>query len=347
MELQSVTRNAGAHTIALIASAVYGITIRAALSHPTSHAGQLAGGAVWLMTLGFLFLVPYAMGYISVATLCSIQRQEGHAPPGVAQWIFFPWLPAVAAMLVAALFAWEGSICLLFAAPVVLIMASVGGVSAALSQRRRFRPAQLSAVALLPLLMVLFETQVPDPASYRTVDTAIRIHAPAAAVWANVARVPSILQSELPRSWVTTIGFPRPVEATLSHEGVGGVRRASFTGGLVFTETIDRWDALQDLAFSIHANAASIPPTTLDEHVKVGGRYFDVLEGEYRLTALPHGETLLHLSSRERVSTHFNGYAGWWTDCVMRSIQNSILVVVKRRAEAQTALQSHVRMSTP
>ena len=126
------------------------------------------------------------------------------------------------------------------------------------------------------------------------------------------------------------------MEATLSHEGVGGVRQASFTGGLVFTETIDHWDSLHDLSFSIHANTSQIPPTTLDEHVQVGGRYFDVLEGEYRLESLSDRETLLHLSSRERVSTHFNPYAGLWTDAVMRSIQNSILLVIKHRAETQS-----------
>ncbi|HEX6770882.1 MAG TPA: hypothetical protein VF126_02565 [Acidobacteriaceae bacterium] len=73
---------------------------------------------------------------------------------------------------------------------------------------------------------------------------------------------------------------------------------------------------------------------TLDEHVKVGGRYFDVLEGEYQLEPLADGETVLHLSSRERVSTHFNAYPGFWTDPVMRSIQSSILQVIKQRAES-------------
>ncbi len=78
-----------------------------------------------------------------------------------------------------------------------------------------------------------------------------------------------------------------------------------------------------------------MPPTTLDEHVKPGGRYFDVVEGEYRLEQAPEGDTLLHLSSRERVSTHFNPYVGFWTDAVMRSLQDSILQVIRHRAEAQ------------
>ena len=121
--------------------------------------------------------------------------------------------------------------------------------------------------------------------------------------------------------------------ATLSHDGIGGVREASFTGGLIFTETVNRWEPESDLRFSIHANTDLIPPSTLDEHVTIGGTFFDVLEGEYRLEQRSDG-VLLHLSSKERISTHFNPYAGQWTDAVMRAIQLQILAVIQKRCEA-------------
>ena len=87
------------------------------------------------------------------------------------------------------------------------------------------------------------------------------------------------------------------------------------------------------MRFSIRANTDSIPPTTLDEHVKIGGAFFDVLDGEYSLEPRPDG-VLLHLRSHERLSTHLNPYAEQWTDAVMRSIQSEILAVIKRRCEA-------------
>lgn len=343
MDLERFSRNARVNLTGLGIGALYGLTIRFIFTSQKLPHGlaNVFGPAFLVMTVAFLFGVPFAMGYVTVTARFHLAQETSQSPPNVAYWIFFPWLPAVVTMLLAALFAWEGSICLLFAAPVMLITASVGGISAGFAQRRRFRPLQLSAVALLPLVVVLLEVHVPDPLSHRTVETTIRIHASAAAVWENIIRVPAIQPTELPPSWVRTVGFPRPVEATLSHEGVGGVRHASFTGGLVFTETIDHWAPLQDLSFSIHANTSQIPPTTLDEHVKVGGRYFDVLEGEYHLEPLPDGNTLLHLSSRERVSSHFNAYAGFWTDVVMRSIQSSILHVIQRRAETQGVKLAH------
>jgi hypothetical protein len=334
MDFRQLTGNARVNMAAIGIGAGYGLFFRLPLAIPAL--GSTVRNAYLVMTWGFLFGVPFVMGYLTVMTRCKFLDRK---PPGILYWICVPWAPVILAMLAALALVWEGYICVAFAAPIMLTMASVGGVAAGLTHRAAVRPLRLSAVALLPVVLMLLESHIPDPVSKRTVETGIRIHAPAAIVWQNIVRVPAIDAKELPSSWVRTLGFPRPIEATLSHEGVGGVRNASFTGGLVFTETIDHWDSLRDLSFSIRANTDSIPPTTLDEHVQVGGRYFDVLEGEYRLEPIGKGNTFLHLSSIERVSTHFNPYAGFWTDAVMRSIQNSILQVVKHRAETQV-LQS-------
>jgi hypothetical protein len=66
----------------------------------------------------------------------------------------------------------------------------------------------------------------------------------------------------------------------------------------------------------------------------VGGRYFDILDGEFRLSPRPDGTVLLELTSRQRVSTRFNPYAGLWTDWIMRDLQENILAVIEARAEA-------------
>jgi len=43
---------------------------------------------------------------------------------------------------------------------------------------------------------------------------------------------------------------------------------------------------------------------------------------------------LLHLSSQQRLSTHFNFYSHLWTEWLMDSIQGYILEVIKGRCEA-------------
>ena len=147
--------------------------------------------------------------------------------------------------------------------------------------------------------------------------------------------MPRIAPEELPFSWSHRIGFPSPLEATLSFEGVGGVRHATFEGGVLFIENVDTWEPERRIAFSIHAQTDLIPPTTLDEHVRVGGPFFDVLRGEYTIEPLTNGATRLHLASRHRISTDFNWYARFWTDAVMGDLQETILSVIQKRCETE------------
>lgn len=295
---------------------------------------ETLNSAAWIMTIAFLAFVPLAMGYLSVNRFL-----RSTPPEEIAwyKWVFLPWASVLLTMLVSVLVKWEGSICLIFAGPIMLVFSILGGVAARLAwgNLKDRSPGVLGAIAV-PLLMLVVETRIPSPYEIRTVNTEIMIQASAATVWDNIKSVRAIGPSELPRSWVGSVGFPRPVAATLSHEGVGGIRQAGFTGGLVFTETVNRWEPQKDLRFSIHANTDSIPRSTLDEHVTIGGTFFDVLDGEYRLEQRPEG-ILLHLSSRERLSTHFNPYSGVWTDAVMRAIQKQILAVIRKRCEAEAS----------
>jgi len=291
--------------------------------------------ATLIMTIAFLFVVPFSMGYLCVRRYLHVSD-----PDGIRwyNWLFLPWASVLLTMLVSVLVKWEGYICLIFAGPIMLFFSLLGGVAARLAwgKLKSRSPGTLSAFAL-PLLLLIVEAHIPAPYEIQTVNTEILIHAPASVVWNNIKSVRAIDPAELPGSWVRRIGFPAPVAATLSHDGIGGVRQASFTGGLIFTETVNEWEPDHDLRFSIHANTDSIPRSTLDEHVTIGGAFFDVLDGEYRLEQRPDG-VLLHLSSRERLSTHFNPYAGQWTDAVMKAIQKQILAVIRKRCESDATV---------
>jgi len=139
---------------------------------------------------------------------------------------------------------------------------------------------------------------------------------------------------EHPPALYTVIGFPRPVSALLETEGLGGVRYARFERGVLFIETVTEWEELTRIGFRVQADTRAIPATTLDPHVTVGGRFFDVLTGRYDIEPLEGGAVRLVLTSRHRVSTMFNVYAGAWADLVMRSIQQTILGIIRARCEA-------------
>ena len=307
----------------------YGVCVRLVLQFFPENKAAI------VMTVGFIIFMPIVMGFVAVFIA------ERKNPCGVATWLLLPWASVAGALLASMLLAWEGLICILMFAPIALVLASIGGVIAGLIGRwirpSRSQGTTLACIAILPLLIMFWEGHGPVLArqDLRTVANSIDINAPASVVWGNIERVRAIRSEELPSSWSHRIGFPDPIEATLSFEGAGGVRQASFTGGLLFTEIIDLWEPEKRLAFSIHAHTAQIPETTLDQHVRVGGQYFDVLRGEYDLEPLPNGQVRLYLSSRQRVSTDFNWYAHLWTDAIMADLQQRILHVVKQRCEAQ------------
>ena len=127
--------------------------------------------------------------------------------------------------------------------------------------------------------------------------------------------------------------IPRPVRAALDFEGVGAKREAIFEGGLIFDEKVSAYEHQKSMRFSIQANTYNIPSTTFDEHVLIGGEYFDVLQGEYILEEVAPGHFRLHLQSEFKLNTTFNFYASFWGRWIMKDIQQNILDIIKSRSE--------------
>ena len=314
--------NRRALVIGTALGAAYGLIARFTFQHARF------GGTFAVMTLAFLFVVPIVMGYLTVRPAQN---------PSWAFRIFAPWLPSLVAVAAAAVLGWEGAICIIMALPVMLSLASLGGIIAGLSAARK--PAFLPVMFVLPYVLAPFERQLTHAPRATITRTAIEIDAPPSVVWPLVASVDSIRPDEQRPALFTAMGFPRPISAVIDRQGRGGIRQARFAGGLVFTETVTDWEPGSRLSFTIRPNTAEVPAATLDPHVVIGGPYFDVLTGTYELLPLEGGRTRLLLSSEHRVSTRFNRYSGWWADRVMRSIQANILAVIRARAERATAAQ--------
>jgi hypothetical protein len=293
------------------------------------------GGSGWrngysVMTTAFIFGAPLTMGFLSVWVA------EMAGPIGWKRRITLPWASSLAGLLATMALGWEGLICVLMLVPAMMILATVGGLVAVGVRRLMGRDGQVRsavAMALLPFLAAPIEQFREQAEEVVEVHNVIDVAASPDRVWREVRSVPRIAESEHSGSWMHRMGFPRPVEAVLEGEGVGSVRIARFERDLVFVERVTQWEEGKRIAFTIRADTANIPPTTLDEHVTIGGPYFDVLDGRYEIELRPDGTVRLHLSSRQRLSTRFNWYASLWTKRVMSELQTYILRIVKRRAE--------------
>lgn len=285
--------------------------------------------AFTLMSLTFLFMVPSAIGAITIY-FSSIEKVRSYS-----YRFFMPWVPISIFMVLTLFFSIEGWACWLMIMPVFLIAASLGGLLAGHYKIKRHDKERmyLSILVLLPLFLSPIEQWIGSVNNQYEAYTYIDLHADKAKIWQNVTRVRAI-QKEQDKGWLTNrLGFPRPVRAELNYNGVGGYRKAIFEKGLVFHEQVTQYEDERRMRFTIKANPYEIPSTTMDEHVVIGGNYFDVMDGTYVLQKLNANTYRLHLYSHFKLTTTFNFYASWWAGLIMKDIQNNILQVIKERVE--------------
>lgn len=290
------------------------------------------GGFFEIVSVAFIYTMPVSLG----ALVCYLGYKLDR--PGKFWSLAAPPLTMTLLLLGSLLFEIEAAICVLVAAPVVLPFSVLGGwLTGMFLDRRKNRDGRLHVglFVLLPFVVGPIEEQWEAPHETRVMTNTIEISATPERIWNHIAEVPAISRHEIPGQWIYWLGFPRPIAATLDRFGVGGKRHATFEGDVSFYEVVTVWEPGEKLAFTIKADPEFIPHTAFDEHIIVGGRFYDVLDGTYEIEPLGDGRCRLHLTSTHRLSTRFNAYAGWWSEWVMNQIQGSILEVIRARCEAR------------
>ncbi|MEO8148237.1 MAG: hypothetical protein ABI723_11390 [Bacteroidia bacterium] len=283
-----------------------------------------------VMTISFLVCLPMGVGALTIF----FSRIEN--VKSLSYRLGAPLIPILAFFVITCALAIEGFACWIMVLPFFLIAASIGGLIAGyfkLKAHKKSERLYVSVILLLPLFTSPLELMIGAiPGKYKAY-TYIDIHASADKIWSNVTRVKEIEQQQ-DKGWLTrTLGFPRPIKAELNYDGVGASREAIFSGGLTFHEKVLSYSDKKKMTFSIKAYPYQIPSTTMDEHVVIGGDYFDVLDGTYELQKLNDDTYRLNLYSHYKLTTTFNFYASWWAGWIMKDIQNNILQVIKQRAE--------------
>lgn len=76
-----------------------------------------------------------------------------------------------------------------------------------------------------------------------------------------------------------------------------------------------------------------MPPQALDDHVAIGGAYFDMLDTSYSLAPSGAG-TDLRILMHYRVSTQFNWYVVPIADALFGNFEETILGLYRRRSES-------------
>ncbi len=246
----------------------------------------------------------------------------------------------LAASAVLLVFAVEGIICIIMAAPLWIPLTLLGSGVGYLAQKRPLPPASAlpmcaSLLFALPLLMSLDKaTRRPPP--LRSVTTSVIIHAPPAVVWRNVIQFPPL---PAPTEWLFHTGIAYPTSATIAGVGPGAVRHCIFTTGS-FIEPITVWEENRLLRFNVRYNPPVMNEWSFGRKIHpphlVG--FFESQQGQFQLEDLGNGQTRLNGTTWYTHNLWPNAYWCLWTDWIVHRIHVRVLDHVQRLSEHAPAL---------
>ncbi len=279
------------------------------------------------MSTGLLLGSPLAVGAFTVF------MAERRSP---RSWGYYAWAAAVANFLyvVGTIVSFiEGAICAVVVLPLFAAIGAVGGlIMGAVCRLTRWPKQTISCIAVLPFAMAVLERPADLPSRVATVEQRVLVAAPPAAVWQAILDAPQIDGAEVPSAWVYVLGVPLPLAGVVRETPEGSVRRVEMGRGIYFDELIEEQREPQYLRWRYRFYEDSFPAGTLDEHVLIGGQYFDFLDTEYRLVA-GGARTELSIAVRYRLTTPFNWYAGPIVRWLVADLAAANLGYYQRRAE--------------
>ncbi|WP_035758006.1 hypothetical protein [Hugenholtzia roseola] len=228
------------------------------------------------------------------------------------------------------IFAIEGLICIAMAAPIALFLTWIGvliGYAIVNKTPNNAPTALFILIALIPLTAFVEKENEPNLTS---VVTAIEIAATPQAVWKNVVTFPEL---DKPTELIFKTGIAYPINAKIEGTGVGAIRHCNFTTGS-FVEPITVWDEPQLLKFEVIEQPEPMKELSFwDIDAPHLHDYFVSKQGQFKLTKLPNGNTLLEGTTWYYHNIKPAFYWQLWSDYVIHKIHQRVLNHIKKNAE--------------
>jgi hypothetical protein len=277
------------------------------------------GGAYAAMEAAFVYLVPIAVGAVTVY-VAEVKRRR--------TWSYYVWAPMVAnALFVLGTMAIliEGLICAIIILPLFCILGAFGGVvMGAICRATRRRREVAYGFAALPVLLGLLPTNEGDDQRIGTIERTIVVEASPQQIWRQIHDARDIRPEEVGHAWMYRIGVPLPIAGVTNETPAGFVRKVSMGKSIHFDQVATEWQENRYVRWSYRFEKDSFPPNALDDHVIIGGHYFDLLDTAYTLRPTGAQTTELSITMHYRVSTQFN----WYADGVARFLIGNFAEVI-------------------
>ena len=306
--------------IPLVAGVLAGIVLRLVFS-------GLPGKAYSPMMETFIVLAPLLVGAVTVYVSEWQKRQT---------WKYYVGASFIATQLFVLgtlLIMIEGLICAVIIAPLFGLMGVMGGLlMGAICRWTSWPKHAVYSLAAIPLILGGFEQRLPLPERINVVEHSRFISASPEQVWRHLMDAKDIAPQEVADAWMYRIGVPLPQAGVTEHRDEGLVRHVTMGKGIHFDQIATQWETGRYVRWKYRFAPDSIPAQALDDHVKIGGHYFDLIDTEYELR--PNGTgTDLRISMHYRLSTRFNWYAQPVAEFLIGNFEQVILDFYAMRAE--------------
>jgi len=273
--------------------------------------------------------LPFCMGFFAALI------HGFHEPRSVGRCILVANFTMMLVGLGFLFLAWDGLICIVMAAPIGCVVATVGGVMGFVIQRQFFRrddsPRLLCSLIVLAPLAMGIEHAVPPALPLLAVKTSVIVNAPPAKVWKHVI---SFSDLPPPKELIFKLGVAYPNRAAIFGHGKGAVRHCNFSTG-PFVEPIEVWDEPCLLKFSVTENPEPMQEWTpyREIHPAHLDGYLESKAGQFRLVPLADGRTLLEGTTWYQHRLWPAAYWQIWSDQIIHTIHTRVLYHVKELSE--------------
>jgi hypothetical protein len=230
-------------------------------------------------------------------------------------------------------FAIEGLICIVMAAPLTFFLAWVGHLIGwkLISKRTADLPVSILSFFILsvPAIMSFEHAGTKEEVAHPVV-TLIEINASPEDVWKNVVVFPELPE---PTEMIFRAGIAYPINARIDGQGIGAVRYCNFSTG-AFVEPITVWDEPRLLAFDVDEQPETMKELSpYDLHPDHLHGYFISKRGQFKLTRLPNGHTLLEGTTWYYNKMQPSLYWDAWGDYLIHTIHKRVLDHIKSVSE--------------
>jgi hypothetical protein len=282
---------------------------------------------------GMFVALPFCMG------MASVLIHTYHRPQTLASCLLVSVVSVLLVGIILFAVAVEGFVCIMMAVPVATPLAMLGGLFGFLLQRNKYvvsHGSMMCVLAVLPLTLTGVEKMKRVDPPLTTVETSIRIHAPADKVWRNLVAFSDIPLSD---EWLFRLGVAQPIRAIIDGTGVGAIRRCDFTTG-TFVERIDGWEENRYFAFSIVSAAEGMREfSPYNIHPRHLDGYFAPQAAEFYLVSNDDGTTTLKGTSHYRNAMWPGVYWQLWSEAIIHRVHVRVFEHVKKLAERNSGTE--------